>query len=128
MSDLKLPPFTIQSEINPNEIPWGVKHINAPKAWESSKGENVIVAILDTGCDNNHPDLAGRILDGRNFTPDYSGDTNNYSDNQGHGTHCAGVVAGVINNDGVWCCTRVKLIIGKVGNVVVVHIVNHQRY
>lgn len=113
--ECKLPPFTAHEELNQAEIPWGVKHINAPQAWNSAKGEDVVVAILDTGCDASHPDLNGRVVDGRNFTTDYNGDIANYQDNQGHGTHCAGVIAGSIDNNGIiGVAPKAKLIIGKV--------------
>lgn len=115
MTKFKLPPFTVQEAINSAEIPWGVKHINADKVWDTTKGKGVVVAVLDTGADKNHPDLKDVIIDGKNFTPDYNGDAKNFSDNQGHGTHCAGTIAGVIDNSGViGVAPEVKLIIGKV--------------
>ncbi len=60
-------------------------------------GKGVKVAVLDTGCDPNHPALRNRIdvANSRNYTDDYNGDPNNWSDgNQGgHGTHCCGIIA-----------------------------------
>ncbi len=41
---------------------------------EGAKGKDVVVAVLDTGCDTNHIDLKDRIIGGRNFTKDYEGD------------------------------------------------------
>lgn len=109
-----MPPITIAETFNPTEIPWGVQYINAPKAWETTTGEDIIVAILDTGIDANHPELAGKVLAGRNFTSDY-GDANNFNDNQGHGTHCAGTIGAISNNAGViGVAPNVKFIIGKV--------------
>lgn len=114
-NEFKLPPFTMQNEINPAEIPWGVQRVNAPVVWDIAKGKNTIVAVLDTGVDKNHPDLIGKVIDGKNFTSDYNYDSSNYSDNQGHGTHCAGVIAGSIDNNGViGVAPEAKLIVGKV--------------
>ena len=52
-----------------------VQLIHAPQVWEkSAKGKDIVVAVLDTGCDMNHIDLKDRIIGGRNFTKDYEGD------------------------------------------------------
>ena len=65
------------------------------------KGQDVVVAVLDTGCDTNHIDLKDRIIGGRNFTKDYEADPNVYLDNNGHGTHVAGTIAATENGVGV---------------------------
>lgn len=62
-------------------LDWGLQKINAEVAWRYSKGNGVKVAILDTGCDYNHPDLADNIKGIRNFTSSPSG----AKDLQGHG-------------------------------------------
>jgi len=67
-----------------------VPHIRADKAWaEGDEGAGVRVAILDTGCDLNHPDLRDRIV----ASTDFSG-KGSVQDGNGHGTHVAGIVAG----------------------------------
>ncbi|MFE7123281.1 S8 family peptidase [Streptomyces sp. NPDC057617] len=64
--------------------------INAPAAWGAGyRGKGVKVAVLDTGADGTHPDLAGRILEAKDFSA--SGGT---EDVFGHGTHVASTVGG----------------------------------
>lgn len=95
MADIHLIPYRIE-EITSEapQIPEGVQMIQAPEVWEAAeKGKGNVIAILDTGCQPDHPDLAERIIEGRNFTADFGGDAANFEDNNGHGTHVAGTVA-----------------------------------
>ncbi|MEO8571864.1 MAG: S8 family serine peptidase, partial [Chloroflexota bacterium] len=74
---------------------WGLPLIGAPAAWDTSTGAaGPIVAVVDTGVDATHPDLGGRILAGTNLA---STDTDPTDDN-GHGTHVAGIIAATGNN------------------------------
>ncbi|MEU1845216.1 S8 family serine peptidase [Micromonospora sediminicola] len=67
-----------------------VPQIGAPAAWAAGRdGAGVRVAVLDTGVDAGHPDLAGRIAEARDFTGGGSA-----RDGHGHGTHVAATVAG----------------------------------
>ncbi|MDF2588391.1 MAG: intracellular serine protease [Anaerocolumna sp.] len=101
--EVKLIPFTIQKIMkNVTEIPQGVDMVHAPALWEQSKkGQGVVIAVLDTGCQIDHPELQDRIVGGKNFTKDYNGNTSNFADNNGHGTHVAGTIAASENNAGV---------------------------
>lgn len=76
-------------------IPMGVNMINAPMIWRKGyRGEEITIAIIDSGCCTNHPDLKKNIIGGRNFTQEDSGDVNIFEDYGGHGTHVAGTIAG----------------------------------
>jgi thermitase len=75
---------------------WHLAKIQAPQAWTVTAGRtNTIVAVLDSGIDAAHPDLANRVLPGFNFV---SGDTDT-ADDFGHGTAVAGVVVAAGNNN-----------------------------
>ncbi|MFD4944432.1 S8 family serine peptidase [Streptomyces sp. NPDC058409] len=67
-----------------------VPQIGAPEAWAKGyDGTGTKVAVLDTGLDPNHPDLAGRVKQTQNFTDDPDA-----VDHHGHGTHVASTIAG----------------------------------
>jgi subtilisin family serine protease len=73
---------------------WHLAQIGASAAWDTTQGTGITIAILDSGVNVNHPDLAGRMVPGYNF---YSGNTD-VSDVCGHGTAVAGVAAATANN------------------------------
>ena len=81
---------------------WGLDSINAPDVWNSSsefsgtKGSGSIVAVIDTGVDSTHPEFQDRITSGYDFVDNDS----NPDDEEGHGTHVAGTIAGR-HDDGV---------------------------
>ncbi|GAA2108456.1 S8 family peptidase [Actinomadura alba] len=67
-----------------------VPQVHAPEAWQAGyDGSGTTVAVLDTGVDTTHPDLAGKIAAERNFTTDADA-----RDGLGHGTHVASILAG----------------------------------
>lgn len=79
-------------------IDYGVRLVGAPLEWKETMGEGIKVGIIDTGVCTTHPDLAGRIKDGVNFT---SEDKDSICDHSGHGTHVSGIVAAERNGSGV---------------------------
>lgn len=132
------PNFLVHVELQPNDLyfseQWGLHNtgqtggtadadIDAPAAWDIQTGSNnVLIAVIDSGVDYNHEDLAintwtnsGEIPangiddDGNGFVDDVKGwdfcklndgeDDNDPMDDMGHGTHCAGIIAAVGNNN-----------------------------
>jgi subtilisin family serine protease len=117
-----------KAETYPDDIlfsdQWGLEKIDAPKAWDLTKGSNAIyIAVLDTGADYAHPDLAqnlwvnederkgddnncydGQDDDGNGYVDDcygfnsYNGIGNAFDDD-GHGTHVSGIIGAVTNNN-----------------------------
>jgi len=97
---------------------WGLKKIEATEAWNIDTGsEDLIVAVIDTGIDYNHPDLAENMWDGTDcldVNGDYLGECihgydfygedgededNDPIDGHGHGTHVSGIISAVTDNN-----------------------------
>lgn len=80
---------------------WGIRRIDCPTAWDEAKGNTITVAVIDTGVDYEHPDIADRMWTDAagNFGFDFSDDDPDPFDFHGHGSHCAGTVAATIDND-----------------------------
>lgn len=110
----KLVPFEVKAvNTSAAEIPYGIRQIQAPDLWDKGEqGEGIVIAILDTGIDRDHPDLKNQIIAGRNFS---GGDKEDFNDGNGHGTHVAGTIAAENNQWGVvGVAPKAKLLIGKV--------------
>ncbi len=83
-------------------VGWGLRRINATKVWNTTRGEGVKIAILDTGIDWEHPDLAGIVAGGVCIVCNSSTtDSVEWMDRDGHGTAVAGVIAAQRNGFGV---------------------------
>lgn len=109
----KLPPYKIESvAVACSEtIDWGLRSFSIPDIWIDSAGKGIVVAVLDTGAAPSHPDLIGQIISSQ----DFSGSNAGAYDTNGHGTHCAGVIAGNKNNSGViGVAPDARLLVGKV--------------
>lgn len=76
---------------------WEIIKFEIQKYWKYSMGEDIKVAVIDTGCDINHNDLKDNILEGFNFI--YPGKIP--FDGNSHGTHVAGTIAASNNNLGM---------------------------
>lgn len=84
----------------PNDTYWGQQYglsaIHAPQGWDLETGSTaVVIAIIDTGVDLVHPDLASKLVPGYDFVNDDSVP----QDDNGHGSHVAGIAAASSNND-----------------------------
>ncbi len=73
---------------------WGLRQIGAERTWDLTTGRPVVVAMLDTGISRTHPDLADRLIAGY----DFANEDSDPSDDNGHGTFTAGIVAARGNN------------------------------
>src|SRR3954454_9723954 len=77
---------------------WGLTQIKAPGAWaRGARGAGATIAVIDTGADLAHPDLQANLVPGADFVPD-GGECAGPQDENGHGTHTAGIAAAVTNN------------------------------
>ncbi len=115
------PDEIVQLQRTPNDPSYsslyGMTRIGAPAAWDASTGGSFVVAVIDTGVDYNHPDLAanmwrnpGETADGLDndsngliddvFGADFANDDGNPLDDNNHGTHVAGTI-GATGNNGV---------------------------
>ena len=74
---------------------WDMAKIRVGDAWQKSTGAGVTVAVIDTGVDASHPDLAGQILPGYDEITKTAGTS---TDPNGHGSHVAGTIAAVTGN------------------------------
>ncbi|GAF66315.1 putative extracellular serine protease [Bacillus sp. TS-2] len=91
--------FNKQGLTKPNDeffepYQWNLEQINTSGGWDLSGGNNITIAILDTGVDPNHADLKDKIKTGYNAFDE----SDDFSDAHGHGTHVAGVAAAMTNN------------------------------
>jgi len=98
---------------------WGVQKIQSDLAWDTAQGDGIVVAVVDTGLDYNHVDIAanvwtntaeasgtpgvdddgnGYVDDIRGWYFDYGTSNNDVMDRDGHGTFVAGIIAAVGNN------------------------------
>ena len=76
---------------------WGVTATNVPQAWAVTGGAGVVIAVIDSGVDLDHPDLVDRLVEGWDFV---DGD-DRPDDPNGHGTHVAGIAAASSNDIGI---------------------------
>ncbi len=114
---------------------WALTKINAPSAWDETTGSgSIVIAVIDSGVDTSHADLAGQLwtnpdeIPGNQIDDDNNGrvddihgwnildNDGNLDDTTGHGTQVAGVIGATANNGagGAGVCWGCKLMIVKV--------------
>ncbi len=105
------PNYRVRADTTPNDPEFGprqshLRRIRCEQGWDLNQGNSsIVIAIVDTGVDLDHPDMSGKLVPGYDFE---NGDPVPDDDN-GHGTHTAGLAAAATNNDtgiaGVgWSC------------------------
>lgn len=78
-----------------SEYQWNLPKIDTESGWNVTKGsEDIVVAVVDTGVQSDHPDLKGRLVQGVNIVDPSSPP----EDDVGHGTHVAGIISASVNN------------------------------
>lgn len=113
MTEWKIPPFKVEAVFMQMSqlVDWGIALTGLPELWKRTRGNGITCAVLDTGCHLTHPDLADAIVEAKDFTGSKFGP----ADKNGHGTHCAGIVAARDNEVGcVGVAPDARLLIGKV--------------
>lgn len=106
------PPTQVQYQkiTHYQDTDWGIGYSNIQKFWNKGfTGKGVKIAIIDTGIDYRHKDLRDNFVKGVSFI-----ENKNFTDDNGHGTHVAGIIAGEDNNTGfVGVAPKAKLYIAK---------------
>lgn len=117
VAQVSLPPAPKQAaDEAPGDTPeatWGLHRTRALEARQrfGVDGSGVVVGILDSGIDPDHPDLAGKTLAFESFVDD----TTEPNDENGHGSHCAGTIAGgAASGRAIGVAPGVKLVVGKI--------------
>jgi len=111
------PNVKVQAQFVPNDpywsMQWGPQKIEADWAWNTTVGSHdVLVAVVDTGIDYTHPDLAANYVA---LGYDWANNDSDPMDDYGHGTHCAGIIAAVLNNNvGIAGLAQVRIMAEKV--------------
>jgi subtilisin family serine protease len=96
---------------------WNLPQIGLPTAWNTSTGSaSVIIAVVDTGVDASHPDLAGKITTGANAGYNFVANNTTTTDDHFHGTFVASIIAANTNNGqgGAGVCWACKIMPVKV--------------
>lgn len=119
--------FSIQ-EVKQN-IGWNITAFDLPSTWHYSQGEGIVIAVIDTGCQLDHPDLKNNLLNGYNFVENNKEPV----DENSHGTHITGILVAENNDIGmVGVCPKAKVMplqaLDKNGNGNMLNISNAIRY
>ena len=96
-NELELPPVIVERVVSTlSEVKdWGLIQHNIPDVWKETKGQNIIVAVIDTGMPK-HNDIGDNAILGMNCIPGQDP-----YDNHGHQTHCVGIICAKNNDKGM---------------------------
>lgn len=82
---------------SPQKCGWELTKFDIPNLWKKCNGDDVTVAVIDTGCDLDHPDLIDNLLEGVNLIHP----SKQPEDDCGHGTHVSSTIAAMNNGVGM---------------------------
>jgi subtilisin family serine protease len=97
-------PFGAEAATDPMQSrQWGLTAVRAASAWTSATGEGIVIAVVDSGVDKDHPELKDKLVGGVSFVDCPAGvrPCDNFDDGNGHGTHVAGIAAAPLDGIGV---------------------------
>lgn len=94
--NLKALEVDVPVKMSADTVDWGITRIGADSVWDKGSGSGSVVAVVDTGVQLTHSDLANNITNGYDFV----NNDNSANDDNGHGTHVAGIVAATSNSSG----------------------------
>lgn len=114
---------------DPQTLGWELETLGVVDQWKKSRGEDVTVAVIDSGCDVQHPDIRDNIIGQKNLIDN----SDNAHDDNGHGSHVCGTIAACDNNKGmVGVAPKAKILVVKAlnqhGNGSLNHIADAVRY
>ncbi|MFE3185528.1 S8 family serine peptidase [Streptomyces violascens] len=105
--------------VRQEEWPLDAQHFDADSIWRLAQGQGVTVAVIDSGVDATHPDLAGQVLSGTGFIGDPKDTGQSDISSDSHGTAIAGIIAGTGTAQGgsgmIGLAPRAKLLPVRVG-------------
>jgi thermitase len=93
--NFKLRAFTTPVSTSALKSQWAIEKVQAQKAWDraGNKGNRkVVVAVIDTGADYKHKNLAPNMIEGHDFIKNNNDPMDITGQNPGHGTHCSGII------------------------------------
>lgn len=111
---IKLPKFKVEKMVSAlsETVDWGLIANGVPLTWEKTMGEGEVVFILDTAGATDHCDLIENLAGGINFSS-----SRTMEDKNGHGTHCAGIIAAAKNDMGIiGVAPKAKIFLVKILN------------
>lgn len=96
----KLPKYELEEVFQlsaEQQMGWSISAFNIPDVWNVTQGEGTKIAVIDSGCDLNHPDLVENLLTGINFI----NMNKSPEDDNNHGTHATGIIVASNNEIGM---------------------------